>query len=446
MDSLVPAYVKSRRLEVLVCDAVPGVKEQLPEQIPLGRLAEPEDVAEAADLVSRWERCYTDRMFILPCRGKTMRRPALLWPAAWLILLSLVCLPACGDDGGTGNGPEEVVYPDPDWAVEAPEVHDLDSILLQGAADFAEEHASNCFIVTRDGVIVGEWYWNRWGTTTEQNVFSVTKSITSALVGIAQERGELDITERASEYITEWVGTASEDVTIQNLISNDSGRHWDFITDYLRMAILAEDKTAVAVGLGQQHLPGAVWEYNNSAIQTLEPVLNQATGMDVADYADEVLFGPLGMASSYGRDAAGNPMTFAGAECSCRDLARFGYLYLRHGRWSGGRQIVPEAWVDASVQPSTPLNSAYGYMWWLNHEGVWLAPTSSDHEVGEGRRMPDLPENVFQASGAFNQIIFVDPDTDIVFTRIGWVLDFEDVASSVLVEGLDERIRAARLD
>jgi len=383
------------------------------------------------------------------CWGEPMEKPALLQPAAWMMLLSLVCFPACGDDGeeaGGRHGSVEVVYPDPDWAVAAPEAHDLDSILLEEAADFAEAHASNCLVVTRDGVIVGEWYWNGWGPANEQNVFSVTKSVTSALVGIAQDRGDLDISERASHYITEWVGTPSEDVTIQNLISNDSGRYWDFITDYLGMAILAEDKTEVAVGLGQQHLPGTVWEYNNSAIQTLEPVLNQATGMDVADYADELLFEPLGMASSFGRDVAGNPMTFAGVECSCRDMARLGYLYLRGGRWSGGRQIVSEDWVEASIQPSTPLNSAYGYMWWLNHEGVWKAPSAPEHEGGEGRPMPDLPENVFRASGAFNQIIFADPNTDIVFTRIGWIVDLEDIASWVVVEGLAERIRAARLD
>jgi hypothetical protein len=85
-------------------------------------------------------------------------------------------------------------------------------------------------------------------------------------------------------------------------------------------------------------------------------------------------------------------------------------------------------------------------MWWLNREGHWVAPSVPDHEEGEGKPMKNLPENVYGANGAFNQIIFVDPDTDVVFTRIGWVLDFEDVASFVLGEGLAERIRAARLD
>ncbi len=376
-----------------------------------------------------------------------MRRPVLVRKVAWLILAGMVSLSACGDDGEDwGTGADEFVYPNPTWKVEAPEAHGLDSILLEEAADYAGENASNCLVITRNGVIVGEWYWNGWGPADHQNVFSVTKSITSALVGIAQGRGDLDITEKASAYITEWVGTASEDVTVQNLISNDSGRHWDFTTDYVKMAIGAADKTALAVSLGQQHPPGTIWNYNNSAIQTLEPILNLATGVDVADYAEQVLFRPLGMASTFGRDRVGNPTTFANAECSCRDLARFGYLYLRGGRWGGGRQIVPEDWVEESIRPSTPLNSIYGYMWWLNQEGDWVAPSWPDHIYGEGKPMVNLPENVYRASGAFNQIILVDPDLDLVFTRIGWVLGLEDTASSGLTEGLAERIRAARLD
>lgn len=371
-------------------------------------------------------------------------------PGFWRLLLctiaaGMIGLPACGDEGDDAAGTKPArpfVYPDPDWVVEAPEAHDLDGFLLEEAAAFAASRESDCLVVTRDGAIVGEWYWNGWQETTERNVYSVTKSFTSALVGIAQDQGDLDITDRASEYITEWVGTASEDVTIRNLISNDSGRHWDPWTDYVRNYALADDKTAQAIGLDQPYPPDTVWRYNNSAIQTLERVLEAATGTDVADYAEQFLFQPLGMSSSYGRDRAGNPITYADLSASCRDLARFGLLYLRGGGWSEDRQIVSREWVEESVQP-TPLNSAYGYMWWLNREGRWL---ESLHREAEGRPMPGLPENVYRASGAFNQIVFVDPNTDIVFTRIGWVLDLEDLASTDLVEDLAERIRAARLD
>jgi CubicO group peptidase (beta-lactamase class C family) len=375
-----------------------------------------------------------------------MRRIVVLRLARWMVLFGAIGFLACGDDTGDANRNAAFIYPDPDWAVETPEAHDLDSTLLEATADFADAHASDCLVVTKDGVIVGEWYWNGWTETTEQEVYSVSKSVTSALVGIAQDEGALDIRERASNYLTEWIGTNSEDVTIRNLISNDSGRQWNYIIDYVRVVILGYDKSALAIGLGQQHDPGTVWAYNNSAIQTLEPVLNRATGMDVAQYAEQVLFKPLGMmASSYGRDAAGNPLTFSGVRSSCRDLARFGYLYLRRGRWSQGQQIVSEDWVEESIQPSTPLNSAYGYMWWLNHEGRWLG-SAFDPGGSDGRPMPNLPEEVFRASGFLNQIIFVDPGTDIVFTRMGNIVSLEDITSTMLVEGLAERVRAARLD
>jgi CubicO group peptidase (beta-lactamase class C family) len=152
------------------------------------------------------------------------------------------------------------------------------------------------------------------------------------------------------------------------------------------------------------------------------------------------------MSSSYGHDRAGNTVTYADISASCRDLARFGCLYLRGGHWIDQEQIVSETWVEESVRPSTPLNSAYGYMWWLNREGTWVSPSIPENQIRHDRPMPGLPQNVFRASGAFNQIIFVDPNTNVVFTRIGGILDLEDLASGELVEGLAERIRGARLD
>jgi hypothetical protein len=82
-------------------------------------------------------------------------------------------------------------------------------------------------------------------------------------------------------------------------------------------------------------------------------------------------------------------------------------------------------------------------MWWLNRDGHWVEAL---HQEGDGMPLPGLPENVFRASGAFNQIIFIDPDTGVVFTRIGGLTGIADAASSELVEGLAQAIRAARLD
>lgn len=214
------------------------------------------------------------------------------------------------------------------------------------------------------------------------------------------------------------MGSPSEAVTLRNLISNDSGRSWGFLADYVQMG-LEPDQTAFAIGLGQDQEPGAYWEYNNAAIQTLERVLEVATGEDVGDYAAARLFGPIGMTATYGRDGADNPLTYQGVSASCRDLARFGYLVLRDGRWAGGVQVVPEAWVAESTTPSTPLNSAYGYMWWLNHDGHYVLPSAPIRQEGDGQLVPGAPDDLFAAVGAFGQLVIIDPERESVVVRLG---------------------------
>lgn len=320
--------------------------------------------------------------------------------------------------GDTDPG-SEPVYPDPDWDHSPPEDHGLDPVALADFATFVGNNNSNCLVVVHAGVIVGEWYWNDYTPDTDQeNVYSVTKSITSALVGIAQARGELAIEDPAASSIPEWVGTPSEVVTLRNLISNASGRHWDFLADYVQMGLEA-DQTSFAIGLGQDEEPDAYWEYNNAAIQTLERVLEVATTEDVGDYAAAQLFEPIGMTATYGRDGDGNPLTYQGVSASCRDLARFGYLFLRDGRWAGGVQVVPAAWVAESTTPSTPLNSAYGYMWWLNQDGHYVLPSAPLRQEGDGQLVPGAPEHLFSAVGAFGQLVIVDREREYVVVRLG---------------------------
>lgn len=294
---------------------------------------------------------------------------------------------------------------------------------LEGIAARAEAGRSNCLVVTRDGRLVDEWYWNGTDAHTAQEVFSATKSFTSVLAGIASDDGDLDVDQRASEWITEWVGTPSEDVTVEQLLDNTSGRYQSFESDYIEMAARAADKTAYAIGLDQQSEPGSTWVYNNAAIQTLEEVIGKATGRDVADYAQQRLFDPLGMAdSSWARDRAGNPMTFMGVRSTCRDMARFGLLALDRGSWDG-EQVVSEDWMQRSTgEPSQELNSAYGWLWWLNRPGTVLGAetASGDAGSGEGEQLvAGAPEDMFFALGLGGQVIAVDPGTRTVVTRLG---------------------------
>lgn len=339
-----------------------------------------------------------------------------------LLPLTLLAAACAGDDagGGASEAPAEeqaageggaaagaVVFPGEEWATAEPGDVGLAPGPLAGLSTFLEGEGSNCLVVVKDGQVVVDEAWN--GTTSEgdQEVWSATKSITSTLVGIAQEEGALDIEQPASDLIEEWQGTASEDVTIRNLLSNDSGRYYDFRNDYLSMAFQAEDKSAFAIGLDQQHPPGEQWEYNNSAIQVLEEVLQRATGQEVADYAQERLFEPLGMSAEMRTDAAGNTLVFMGAQASCLDMARFGYLALNEGAWDG-QQVVPAAWMAEATAPSQEVNPRYGFLWWLYEEGTALV------EPGQ----PDPPA-AYAAIGLGGQIVLVIPEDDLVVVRLG---------------------------
>ena len=207
----------------------------------------------------------------------------------------------------------------------------------RGAAE-ARRLDSTCFAVLRKGKLVGEWNW-QLPREEPREVFSITKSVTSTLVGIAVRDGDLRLDDPVSTYVPQWRGTASASVTVRNLLSNDSGRFWSLQSDYADL-LAARSRTRYAVSLPQQYAPGSAWAYNNAAIQVLEPVLEKATGMPVARFARERLFEPLGMTrSSFITDRADDAAVFYGLRTTCLDIARLGRLYLDSGK-VGGKRIL----------------------------------------------------------------------------------------------------------
>ena len=346
---------------------------------------------------------------------------------------------SCGGDGAEegvedGSAPPESTtgaeaastrtpgpFPGAEFATGRPEDHGLDPADLAALDRYYEANDSNCVAVVHDGVLVHERYWNGTDAGTDQEIFSATKSITSLLVGIAQDQELLDIDDPAADYIPEWRGTASEAVTIRDLLSNDSGRHYDFQTDYVEMAVGARDKTGFAVELAQDDPPGTAWAYNNSAIQTLEAVLEEATGGDVAEFAEANLFAPIGMTSTINHDPAGNTLTFMGGQASCQDLARFGLLALREGEWDG-EQVVSADYVREATRSSQALNSVYGYLWWVNSDGPRVAGLDGTGDPVVADRSwawPDAPPDTYAAQGLGGQLSIVIPSEGLVVTRLG---------------------------
>lgn len=363
-------------------------------------------------------------------RKHLARLPTVLGAALAVIVASTV-----GDHLAVGGATSQAsigargqarTVPGASWPRVSPASVGLDPAKLEEIAAQARRGKSYCLVVVRDGKLAGEWYFGGTGPSTSRNVFSVTKSFASTLVGIAQDDGDLRVGDRASRWIRRWTGTASEAVTIRNLLSMDSGRQWSFFTDYLQL-LAASDRTAFATGLGQSSRPGATWRYNNAAVQTLEPILRSATGEDVAAFAKRRLFEPLGMARTrVTRDPAGNPQLFQGLESTCRDLARFGVLILNDGKW-GSKRIVSRRWVEqATGRPSTSLNAAYGYLWWLNRYGTLASPSAATSATGareadarKGRLVPGAPADMVWALGLGNQLIQVDPGSRTVVVRLG---------------------------
>jgi CubicO group peptidase (beta-lactamase class C family) len=315
-------------------------------------------------------------------------------------------------------------HPGASWQKVAPAAVGLDAAKLAQIAAQARQGKSNCLVVVRDGKLAGEWYFRGTGPNTTQDVFSASKSFASTLVGIAQDDGDLRIGESASKWIPQWKGTPAQVVTVRDLLSMDSGRQWSAFTDYVRL-LAARDRTAFAIGLDQAAAPGTVWAYNNSAVQTLDRVLRSATGQNVLAFARRRIFAPLGMThTTMTTDRAGNALVFEGIRSTCRDLARFGLLMLDRGAW-GSKRIVSSSWVaQATGRSSTKLNAGYGYLWWLNHEGVIsdvLTATSVQQaqHAKAGRLVPGAPDGMYWALGLGNQIIQIDPGTNTVVVRLG---------------------------
>jgi CubicO group peptidase (beta-lactamase class C family) len=318
----------------------------------------------------------------------------------------------------TSSAPQDTtVFPGRAWQrADAGDWTDLDADLRRDG--------STCVAVVKDGRLVHDAYFGGTGERTQARVYSITKSLTALLVGMQVDDGALALDGSASEQVDEWRGTAAGEVTVRSLLSMTSGRQWSEATDR-QMIRATTDQTGFAVAAPQQTKPGERWVYDNAAAQTLEAVLDDATDDgDVAAFASERLLAPLGMRdTTWGRDGAGQALTYSGAESTCLDLARVGHLMLNHGRW-GDQQLVSAETVRQITSPSSDDNAAYGLLWWTNAAGRIVearrqAGFAADRDPYDGRLAPGVPADAYWAFGYGNQYVAVVPSEGVVAVRLG---------------------------
>lgn len=302
-----------------------------------------------------------------------------------------------------------------------------ESFVYQGkpvsTESFLAETDTGAVLVLKNGVVRKEIYRLTGGRDVNWLSMSVAKSFISALVGIAIEEGHIrSIEEPVTLYVPDLQGSAYDNVRIKDILQMSSGARWneDYSDPESDVGRLGE--TLVSGGslnkfsatLVREVAPGARNLYNSTDTQVLGQLLVAATGRTITDYMQEKLWQPLGMESPgyWIVDGQGMEMAFGGLNATARDYAKLGQLYLNDGRWQG-QQLVPEAWVKASIVADAPhltveasdFNMGYGYQWWL-----------MDGDEGE-----------YSAIGVYNQFIYVNPTRDLVVVKLS---AFSDYAAS----------------
>jgi CubicO group peptidase (beta-lactamase class C family) len=342
-------------------------------------------------------------------------------------------------------------FPSPTWDLEPPESHGLDSRSLEIAARYAGQNDTYCMAVVRHGALVGEWYFGDTDERTPMRSWSVAKSYAATVAGIALDQGLISaLRDPVADYVPEWAGTEKEAVTLHNVLSMTSGMHFDLVMDNVGIT-MARDMTQRALDTALDRRPGYAWEYNNHTVQVIERVLRNATGVAPDEFARTHLFEPIGMDATWERDRTGNPAMYMNVEASCRDHARFGYLYLRRGCWDGA-EVLSDEFVEAATTPSSPYNQGYGYWWWLNGHQPLLDSVTFEPK---GHIMHTFaPDDAFCAVGLGNQMIEVIPSLDMVVVRMGpaphenlgfWLFDRPRIMQELQTDG-EQRVHNGVLE
>ena len=223
------------------------------------------------------------------------------------------------------------------------------------------------------------WWHPYYRHTTLHSMQSVTKSVVSALVGIAISRGEFpDLDTPVLQFFDEAdvdnVDQRKRDMTLRDLLTMSDGLLWNENLPYNdpanSFAVMAKAHNWVeyTFDLPMGAEPGTVFNYNSGATLILGHIFRLATGIDIEEYAVEHLFAPLGIDDYYwDRTPYGLTDTQEGLYVSARGLAKIAQLFLQKGRWQN-QQVIPASWVEESTAPHYPTgkagDEAYGYLWW----------------------------------------------------------------------------------
>ncbi|MGK2741105.1 serine hydrolase domain-containing protein [Tepidicaulis sp. LMO-SS28] len=342
--------------------------------------------------------------------------------------------------------PEGLDWPTAAWPEARPPA-ELKALIARTITEQEDPHLKGvrALLVIREGRLIGEGYRAGFSTETRFPSWSMAKSVTHALTGILMQAGKLDIGAKAPA--PEWrrlVNDPRAAIRTEDLLRMQSGL--TFIEDYedpseshaLQMLFGTgrHDMGRYAASLPLAHEPGTHWSYSSGTSNILARLIKEKSGAEDAEamnaFMQKELFRPIGIESAVPEfDASGSFIGSSFVHMRARDWARFGYLYLRDGKWEETR-ILPEGWADHARTPARHSNGKYGAHFWLN------AP---DPETGTPAMSDRLPADLFMARGFGGQALAIIPSKDMVIVMLGTVYE-KDV--SPLVDLMADMIEAAQ--
>jgi CubicO group peptidase (beta-lactamase class C family) len=264
--------------------------------------------------------------------------------------------------------------------------------------DFIEQTNVTGLIVVKEGVIIYERYEHGNTEASRWNSYSITKSVTSLLVGAAIEDGYIEsVDEKVTDYLPRLKGSSYDQSSIRNLLQMASGVDWteDYADPESDINVVPWNTLDTYEYL--RHKPrtvesGAVFNYNTAETNLVGDLLRSAVGNNLSTYLSEKIWKPFGMEhDAYWEltEPGGGEFGGSSLNATLRDYARLGIFALESGVLPDGRRVLPEYWMSDSTTPSTS-NTTYGYSWWLFDDGR------------------------FAANGIFGQRIEIDPASKVV--------------------------------
>ena len=293
-------------------------------------------------------------------------------------------------------------WPTAEWRTVEPETVGMDSGVLSGLDPMIQAQYSNLngIVVVRKGYVVFEKYYHHCGPDDAHNLASVTKSVTSALIGIAIEAGYIkSVDEKVLGFFPEYIPDAADrlkrEITLRHLLTMTAPYPYPNWREPLDRMRRQPDWVKFALDMLGRGGEIGDFKYSTSGAHLLSAILTRTTGKCAREFANQHLFCPIGMreipdykmpsfaledvfgpgVKGWQYDPHGNTTGGFGLTLTPRDMARFGFLYLNGGFWEN-QQVIPRSWVAESIAMN---RHKYGYLWWLAEEdGVFMHMAMGD--------------------------------------------------------------------